>query len=240
MNKMKMHRWVRQFHLWIGAWGAIASVVFGLSGFVLNHRAMLKIPQGTATETASEVIPVPASARASRESLLAWLKESRGITFELRPERGGPGGFGGGGMQGVMQAGPPGARGERREGGGGGPGGMEGRSGMEGRGGAPSRWMFQAGDVRTTYQAEYHPGEESLTLRTTQQSFMAVLNRLHKGIGGGIIWVLLSDSFAIGMVVLGLSGLIMWARGRTPRQMVMSVLGVAVVVFVLVVGSVIV
>ena len=31
-------RWVRQLHLWIGAWGALAAVIYGLTGLVMNHR----------------------------------------------------------------------------------------------------------------------------------------------------------------------------------------------------------
>ena len=42
---------------------------------------------------------------------------------------------------------------------------------------------------------------------------------------GGDGWRLLGDSFAIGMILLGLSGLLLWARGRTPKQMLVSVFG---------------
>jgi len=49
--------------------------------------------------------------------------------------------------------------------------------------------------------------------------------RLHKAVGGGWAWRLLADSFAIGMLLLGLSGLWMWARGRTARQMAISIVG---------------
>ena len=33
------HRIIRQLHLWIGAWGAIAAIVYGLTGLVMNHRS---------------------------------------------------------------------------------------------------------------------------------------------------------------------------------------------------------
>ena len=35
------HRWVRQIHLWIGAWGALAAIIYGFSGLVMNHRLSL-------------------------------------------------------------------------------------------------------------------------------------------------------------------------------------------------------
>jgi len=47
---------------------------------------------------------------------------------------------------------------------------------------------------------------------------------------------LLADSFAIGMLLLGSSGLWMWARGRSPREMVLSVMGLSTLVFAAVVG----
>ena len=54
--------------------------------------------------------------------------------------------------------------------------------------------------------------------------------------GGGLAWTLLADSFAIGMLLLGLSGLWMWARGRNARQMIVSVLGVSLLVVLAVLG----
>ena len=59
---------------------------------------------------------------------------------------------------------------------------------------------------------------------------------MHKGVGGGWAWTLLADSFAIGMLLLGLSGLWMWARGRSPRDMLLSVLGLSTLVLALVLG----
>ena len=72
-------------------------------------------------------------------------------------------------------------------------------------------------------------------MKRSQQTFLAAINRLHKAIGGGIGWRVLADSFAIAMVLLGLSGIWMWARGRTWRQMAVSVFGASTVVFLLVV-----
>jgi len=195
-RRARLHRWVRKLHTWIGAWGAIAAVIFGLSGFVQNHRAMMKLPQGGSTEVSSVELAVPEAARASQQSLRDWLQQSQGIAFEGRPARG---------------------------------------SG-EGRGAAP-RWTLSAGGARKTYQAEYHPGDATLVLRTSVQSPLATLIRLHKAVGGGMAWVLLSDSFAIAMAALGMSGLIMWGRGRSVRQMLLSIVGAAVIVLAVIVGS---
>ena len=73
-------------------------------------------------------------------------------------------------------------------------------------------------------------------MKQNRRSPLAAFNRLHKGVGGGWMWILLADSFAIGMLLLGLSGIWMWIRGRTPKQMVASVMGLSVLVLVIVLG----
>lgn len=200
---LRTHRVVRQLHLWIGAWGAIAAILFGISGFMQNHRGIMKLPQGDTTEVSSVELEVPESARQSRESMLAWLRDTQHLEMEM--QRGREGGKGPGGP--------------------GGPGG-----------GGSKRWMFNGGNARLITQVEYVEGASTLTVKKSQNSPLAVLERLHKGVGGGAAWILLTDSFAVAMVLLGISGIILWARGRTPVQMAFSILGVAVVV-VLVIGG---
>jgi hypothetical protein len=208
LRSTRTHRLIRQLHLWIGAWGAIAAILFGVSGFIQNHRGVMKLPQGDSTEISKVELEVPESARASRDAIREWLRDQQHI--EVENQRG-PG-----------RGGESGSRG----------GEAEGQGGRQ-----SSRWMFAGGNARLTTQVEYVPGASTVTIRKTQQSALAVLERLHKGVGGGIAWILLGDSFALAMVALGISGLIMWARGRSPRQMVFSIAGAAVVVL-LVIGSI--
>ena len=178
-------------HLWIGAWGAIAAILFGISGFMQNHRGIMKLPQGDTTEISSVELEVPESARASREAMRAWLHDTQHIDVEIQ----------------------------------------------RARGGGSKRWMFNGGNARLITQVEYVEGASTLTVHESQNSPLAVLERLHKGVGGGAAWILLTDSFAVAMVLLGISGIILWARGRTPAQMAFSVLGVAVVVLLVIGGT---
>ncbi len=198
LRRLSAHRLIRQVHIWVGAWGAIAAVLFGVSGFLQNHRGVLKLPQGGSTEVSRVEVPLPQEARVSADALKIWLANAQHL--QLEPQRG------------------PQAR----------------------AGGGGARWMLTGGNARTTIQAEYRAGSETATVRTSVQSPLAVLERLHKGIGGGVAWILLSDSFAVGMVALGASGLFMWSRGRTPRQMIVSIAAAAAVVLVLVGASAIV
>jgi hypothetical protein len=190
---------IRQLHLWIGAWGAIAAILFGISGFMQNHRGVMKLPQGDSTEISKVELEVPEASRGSRDVMRDWLRDTQHIEVEI-------------------QRAPP-----KR-------GGGEGDRGK-------SRWNFAGGNARIQTQVEYVEGASSLTVRKTEKSPLAILESLHKGVGGGIAWILLGDSFAVAMVALGLSGLIMWARGRSLREMTFSIVGVAVVVLLVVGGS---
>jgi hypothetical protein len=195
------HRLVRQLHLWIGAWGALAAILFGVTGLVQNHRALLKLPQGDATELSKVEIGVPEAARATPEALLAWLRDEHGLPLESVREQGGR------------------------------PGELNGQKVRQ-----PSRWLLSGGNARVQWLADYTPGNATLEVRNVRQDPLATALRLHKAAGGGVAWILLSDSFALAMVTLGISGLVLWARGRGPRQMVLSVAGVAALVLLLVGG----
>ncbi len=195
-------RLVRRLHLWIGAWGAIAAILFGFSGFVQNHRGVLKLPQGDSTEIGKLELPVPDAARQIPADLRAWLRDVQHLPIDAeRVQPGRPVKFNG---QDIPQ---------------------------------PAHWNFSGGNARVSVQAEYSEGAPAITVRTTSQSALAVLGRLHKGVGGGVAWILLSDSFALAMIALGISGLLLWARGRRPRQLVFSIVGAAVLLLVLVGGG---
>ena len=192
----RTYRWIRQLHLWIGAWGALAAVLYGFTGLVMNHRfGDNPWPQGESTEAARVTLPVPDEARASAEALSLWLRDSQRLDAQ------------------TIRKGPP-----------------------RGREGAPEQWSLSGGDARASWSLQYVPNAAEAEIRHSRQSWLAAFNRLHKAVGGGAGWVLLADSFALAMLLLGLSGLWMWARGRNARQMVVSVLGVSTVVLALVLG----
>src|SRR6266850_2721115 len=111
LSGLRMHRLMRQLHLWIGAWGAIAAILFGVSGFMQNHRAVLKLPQGESTEVAKVELAVPNAARANREALRAWLRDEQHIYVENQRVPAGRGGEGAGQRGGESRGGVGGGRG---------------------------------------------------------------------------------------------------------------------------------
>ena len=190
------YRWVRQLHLWIGAWGALAAILYGFTGLILNHRIGENAwPQGDTDETARVSLSVPAEARATPEQLSLCLKSTEQLDAQLIRKGGGPGGGGGGGEA------------------------------------KPAKWSFSGGTAGNSWSVEYQPGHEDATLKRSHHSPLAAFNRLHKAVAGGLAWAVLADSFAIGMLLLGLSGIWMWARGRSAREMVFSVMGLSTLVF---------
>jgi len=180
----RAHRWIRQLHLWVGAWGALAAVLYGFTGLVMNHRfGANPWPQGDSAEAGRIVLEVPGKARTSPEALSLWLHQAHRLDAQ------------------VIRKVPAADKAQ------------------------PGKWTLSGGGARASWSLEYRPGDATVQVKQTRQSPLAVLARLHKGVGGGWAWVLLADSFAIGMLLLGLSGLWMWARGRSARQWALSVFG---------------
>ena len=206
--RASMHRWIRQLHLWIGAWGALAAVLYGTTGLIMSHRFGDNAwPQGDSHEIGRTTLAVPVEARTSAEELSLWLRDSRGLDAQ------------------TIRKPKPEGRGERK---GEGPGAR----GGERRG--PAGWSLGGGTASESWSVDYVPGAETAELKRTRHSALAAFTRLHKAVAGGPGWRLLGDSFAIGMILLGLSGLLLWARNRTPRQMVLSVFGASVAATLLV------
>lgn len=201
-RKGALHRWIRRIHLWIGAWGALAAVLYGTTGLIMSHRMGENAwPQGESAEIGRTTLAVPAEARTSAEALSLWLRDTQGLDAQTirKPKPGGEGG-------------KP-REGERR---------------------GPSGWSLSGGTASASWSLDYAPGADTAELKRTRHSPLAAFTRLHKAVAGGDGWRLLGDSFAIGMILLGLSGLLLWARGRTPKQMLVSVFGASLVAMLLV------
>jgi hypothetical protein len=79
----------------------------------------------------------------------------------------------------------------------------------------PLTRTFAMPDARVT--VEYVPGANHVTARREEVNALGVLKNLHKGVGLPIAWVLLIDTIAGALIVMALSGYLLWSRLHGPR-----------------------
>jgi hypothetical protein len=80
-KRMPWLKWLRRIHAWVGLWGAALGLLFGISGILLNHRAIMKIPAAQMEQSQVELVlptPPPADAKA----LALWLQAYAAIDRE--------------------------------------------------------------------------------------------------------------------------------------------------------------
>jgi uncharacterized protein len=67
-------RWLKRIHAWTGFWGALLFFVMGASGFLLNHRSILKIDTGAPTEVSAIEVAVQPGQFKDADALAKWAK----------------------------------------------------------------------------------------------------------------------------------------------------------------------
>lgn len=172
-------KWLRNAHGWIGLWGAALGLLFGATGFVLNHRAgPMRIATGAPQVSALQA-PLPTPAPHTPHELAAWLQG----TFKLQ------------GRLGRVQREPEQmvAWGDRHT-------------------VQPEHWQMTFATPRETVTADYWKGSDFVTLKRTDHTFLAMLTNLHRGVGLGLGWVLLIDTLAGSLVLLSLTGVLLWTQ----------------------------
>jgi len=82
VNRNSYLSWLRKVHGWVGLWGATLGLLFGLTGFLLNHGARkLKISTG-APRVSTLQIPL-LSIPATPTELAGWIKQELKLTGRL-------------------------------------------------------------------------------------------------------------------------------------------------------------
>jgi hypothetical protein len=72
--------------------------------------------------------------------------------------------------------------------------------------------MVNFSGARDSVQADWWSGNRFVTVKRSEQQLLATLNNLHKGAGAGIGWILLADTLAGGMMLLSLTGVVLWTQ----------------------------
>jgi hypothetical protein len=81
----------------------------------------------------------------------------------------------------------------------------------------PPRWSASFTSPSGSVQAEYWVGNSYVTLKRADNNLFATLGNLHKGVGMGVGWVLLVDTLAGSIILLSLSGVVLWALSDRRR-----------------------
>lgn len=174
-------KWLRKVHGWVGLWGAALGLLFGTTGFVLNHRGEpLRISPG-APQVSTMQIDVPDPAPETPREMAKWLRSQADLKLPARMGR--------------VQKEPEHkvAWGDRTV-------------------VQPEHWQMMFTSPRESVMVEYWVGDDKLTLKRNDNSFFATLTNLHKGVGMSIGWVLFIDSFAGALILLSLTGVLLWTE----------------------------
>ena len=65
--------WLRRVHGWIGLWGAVLGLLFGVTGVLLNHRALMNLPAARAQEHTQQ-LAVPRPAPGGATAMANWVR----------------------------------------------------------------------------------------------------------------------------------------------------------------------
>jgi hypothetical protein len=172
-------KWLRKVHGWVGLWGAVLGLMFGVTGVLLNHRAgPMRIPVGT-PQVQELQLPLPAPVPATPDAMADWLQ--RELRFDGRPGR--------------VRREPAQAVawGDRR---------------VE----QPEHWQLGLVGPRHSVQAEYWVGNGYVSVKRTANTLLGTLTNLHRGVGLGVGWILLMDTIAGSLILLSLTGVLLWTE----------------------------
>lgn len=185
--------WLRKTHLYIGLWGALLGLLFGVTGILLNHRSIMEIPVEKIVRKTAQ-LPLPAQALTSPQQMSAWLqKELKFTSQQVTQTKSQP-------AQKVVWAD---------------------RSLMQ-----PERWSITMHSPQHGVTAEYFVGNRFVRLDQVDATPIGTLTRLHMSIGVSAFWVLLSDTIAGSLILLSITGLLLWTQLHTVRTVaVMTSIG---------------
>jgi len=191
MTRIQFIRWLRKMHGWVGLWGATLGLLFGSSGILLNHRAVMKIDAARSQESTVQ-LPLPQPAPQSAQDMVEWLRDYLNLdhpNLRSREEKAHPVAWG---DKSLTQ---------------------------------PAHWQMSLTTARMNVQADWWVGNDFVTLKRSDNNFFAVLTNLHKGVGLGVAWVLLVDTLAGSIILLSLTGVILWTQ-LNRRRLLGAAIGV--------------
>ena len=196
--------WLRRSHGWLGIWGAVAGILFGLTTIAMVHANIFRTGEDTQTVVQ---LPVNGTAIHSVDDLGAFVKAELGLRTEWRQPRNAPPVVAlaeSGTAEGMETAGTA-AMGAM------GSGGRRG-GGAVGAQSIQPVFVTQFTSPQRTLDLRYVAGNQYIQIVDTERGFFETMNRLHRGNGAQLGWTLLGDAFSGALIVLALSGVLLWSR----------------------------
>jgi hypothetical protein len=197
-------KWLRKVHGWVGLWGAALGLLFGVTGFVLNHRGEPLHVSAGAPQVTTMQLKMPTPAPQTPRDFAKWLRAQSGL--QLPPKLG----------RVQHERARPVAWGDHQT-------------------VQPEHWQLMFMSANESVMAEYWVGNDYATLKRTNNSLLATLTNLHKGMGMSIGWVLFIDTFAGALILLSLTGVLLWTE-LNRRKTVGAVLLIGSIVVAVCVG----
>lgn len=176
--------WLRKTHLYVGLWGAVLGLLFGATGVLMNHRAIMKLPVEKTVQKSAQ-LPLPDRVLNTPEDMSAWLQKELGFVPVQPPL------VKSHAAKKVVWA--------------------------EHEVSQPERWTISLQRPGQGINAEYFVGNRFVRLDQVDATPIGTLTRLHMSVGVSAFWVLLSDTIAGSLILLSITGLLLWTQLHTVR-----------------------
>lgn len=188
-------QWLKRIHAWTGFWGALLFLLMGSSGFLLNHRNILKFELPKSVEVSNMDVAVRPGQFADADEMGKWANVTLGLPVEGRE--------------------PP-VKKEKKK--------PEERF-MGKALPQAEKWtrIFTLPD--TTVTVDFVPGAPNVSVKRENLGILAAIKNLHKGAGVGVVWVLLIDTIAGALIAMSLTGFLLWTRLHGSRLLAGGIAG---------------
>lgn len=186
-------------------------LLFGVTGFLLNHRAVMKIPAAQMEESEIQLSmpqPYPQDAKA----FAAFVQQALDIRhdpLERKPRKGA--------KEKAVQAPVMKETGEHDA-------HFMGREMIQ-----PAKWEVEFRMPQVRIRAEYTAGNQFATIHREDANAWAYIMNMHKGVGANTAWVLLADTIAGAMIVLSITGVLLWTKMRQSRLVMTGLIATSIV-----------
>jgi hypothetical protein len=92
----------------------------------------------------------------------------------------------------------------------------------------PEHWQLTFLSPRGATSAEYWVGNGFVSIKRTDNTLLATLANLHKGVGMSVGWILLVDTLAGSIVFLSLTGVLLWSQLNRRKTFGLALVATAV------------